>query len=164
MPPADWMDMLESVSRDAEVPLPEPSELSAVYSRQIGSEADYTLRGPYYRLTAWFSIIPAIRHKVQFSVVGWTAAGWVCDFEGIGKVKLKSYGGFVCGLGSSRVLPLNAKSREPRINAFTLGVCGFDGWPSVCAHQLIWFKFVAFISRRHVRSFTRMRITFEPKF
>lgn len=64
MPPPDWMEMLESVSMDARSTLPGASEVSEMYSWQLGPDADYTFRGPYYRLTAWFSIIPAIRHKV----------------------------------------------------------------------------------------------------
>ncbi len=63
-PPEEFTSKFLEASLDGRVALPQDGpEAESIYDSQVLSNPDFQTKGPIYRLNAWFSIIPAAKHK-----------------------------------------------------------------------------------------------------
>ena len=73
--PAEWKELLPAAAADAGKPRPaDAAEEEQLFDEQVRCNPDARTCGPLYRLSSWYSIIPAIKHKDHH----WTLwATWV---------------------------------------------------------------------------------------
>ena len=63
-PAGEWEILLQDFCTDADLQLPDHElDVDSMFQSHCSNAFNSKSRGPYYRLTAWYSIIPALQFK-----------------------------------------------------------------------------------------------------
>jgi hypothetical protein len=63
VPPVEWAEVVEAAATAGGQAPASSQELDGFFDQQVTDNADARIAGPPYRMSAWFGIIPCIRHR-----------------------------------------------------------------------------------------------------